>query len=44
MLRLGRLDERARSGRAGGIERDRNDGEIEILEFLVQSLPPGQVK
>jgi len=44
MLRLAGLDEWTRSGRATRIKRNRDDREIEILEFLVQSLPPGQVK
>jgi len=44
MRRPAGLDERARGGRATTIERDRDDREIEMLEFLVQRLPPGQVK
>ena len=44
MLRLAGLDEWTRSGRATRIKRNRDDREIEILEFFVQSLPPGQVK
>jgi hypothetical protein len=38
------LDERTRSGCAARVERNRNDREIEILEFFVKRLPPGQVK
>jgi hypothetical protein len=44
MRGLAGFDERARGGGAAGIERDRDDREVEILEFFVQSLPPGQVK
>ena len=36
--------ERARSCNSTGIESDCDDGEIQILEFFVQGLPPGQVK
>ena len=36
--------ERARGGDSTGIESDRDDREIQILEFVVQGLPPGQVK
>jgi hypothetical protein len=38
------LDERACSGGTAGIECDSDDREVEVLEFCVQSLPPGQVK
>jgi hypothetical protein len=44
MRGLGSLDERARRGGSAGIERDRDDRKVEVLEFFVQRLPPGQVK
>jgi hypothetical protein len=44
MSGLAGLDERAGSGGAAGIERDGDDREVEVLEFFVQRLPPGQVK
>ena len=36
--------ERACGGDSTGIESDGDDREIQILEFVVQGLPPGQVK
>ena len=44
MLRFAGGYERARGGHATGIESDSDDREIQILEFVVQGLPPGQVK
>jgi hypothetical protein len=44
MRGLAGLDERAGGGGATGVERDSDDREVEILEFFVKSLPPGQVK
>jgi hypothetical protein len=44
MRGFGGVDERARRRGAAGIERDRDDREVEVLEFFVKSLPPGQVK
>src|SRR5258708_10708213 len=38
------LDDRACRCRSTGVERDRDDREVEVLEFVVQRLPPGQVK
>ncbi len=38
------LDERACRRGAPSVERDRDDREVEILEFFVKRLPPGQVK
>src|SRR5258708_23686352 len=38
------LDDRACRCRSTGVERDRDDREIEVFEFVVQRLPPGQVK
>jgi len=44
MRRIASLDERARRSGAAGVKRDRDDREVEVLEFCVQRLPPGQVK
>ena len=44
MRGLAGLDERTSGGSAAGVERDRDDREVEVLEFVVQRLPPGQVK
>jgi len=44
MRRIAGLDERACRSGAAGVERDRDDREVEVLEFFVQRLPPGQVK
>jgi len=44
MRRLAGLDERPCRGGAAGIECDRDDREVAVLEFFVQRLPPGQVK
>jgi hypothetical protein len=38
------LDERTSGCDATGVECDRDDREIQILELVVQRLPPGQVK
>ena len=44
MRGLAGFDEWARSGCAAGVEGNRDDREIVILQFFVQGLPPGQVK
>jgi hypothetical protein len=44
MRGLAGLYERAGGRCTTGIERDSDDGEVQILQFLVQRLPPGQVK
>jgi hypothetical protein len=44
MRRIAGLDERTSRRSAAGVECDRDDREIQILEFVVQRLPPGQVK